>query len=198
MSGLSTPVPESNSGDSSGSSSRQCNCWAATLRVANLCRPRRDQWQSASRQANISDSSLNSALSKSRCLSQNWEQLNGCASSESHMEVQMLHPIVEMIEWVLQDHESAVDVLSSSFQEFSIPSTFIGSLELDNVEAMIAVQEALSQSVCRLAVMLQDIKEESFGHDRSSSEAEHPLHLKELTTRLFRLLSRIDRLETVQ
>jgi hypothetical protein len=170
-----------------------------------------------------------------RNLIRHWEQINGCASSASHMNPNTLQGMTDTIGWVLRDHEVTIDAMSRSLQSYTgprsatptgdpgssgtlsgvtsgaweendtpspvtvwnTPGTFVGNLELGPDEANIVIQEALSNSVYRLAVMLQDIEEE-VASLRDPSDGGYRLRTKDLTTRLFRLLGRVTSLETVQ
>ncbi|KAK7734287.1 hypothetical protein SLS53_007937 [Cytospora paraplurivora] len=77
------------------------------------------------------------------------------------------------------------------------PGVFFGNLELvGDEEAAIVSLEALRHSIIQLGIMLQDIEEEHSQHlPEELSDMEHPLRegdLKELNTKLFRLLGRVD------
>ncbi|KAK6062424.1 hypothetical protein SCUP234_13195 [Seiridium cupressi] len=82
--------------------------------------------------------------------------------------------------------------------EWNIPRAFVGNLELDPAEALLVAQEALSHSIARLTVMFQDIEEEAT-LQRQQPSADYSLRerdLKDLVTRMFRLLRRVDGLST--
>lgn len=76
----------------------------------------------------------------------------------------------------------------------TMPRAFFGKLELDLDEAIIVAQEALSHWIARLTVMLQDMEEE-VALQRQQPKVDYPLQekdTKDLVTRLFRLLRRVD------
>jgi len=179
-------------------------------------------------QSSMSTSLLSDTLTVGRNLVQHWETLNGCASSGSHIGPQTLHYMAESISWVLRDYKTAVDAVSQSASEtqtparqsvsmptpasnstpslwdneraaeWNIPRAFVGNLELDPAEAILIAQEALSHSIARLSVMLQDIEEEA-ALQHQQPNADYLLRekdLKDLVTRLFRLLRRVNRLGT--
>lgn len=103
------------------------------------------------------------------------------------MSPQTVQYMVEPISWVLYDYKSAVDAISRSAKEtqrlvrqsevlptpastsppslqdneYNIPRVFVANLELDPAKAILVAQEALSHSIARLTVMLQDIEEEA-------------------------------------
>ncbi|CAJ2506372.1 Uu.00g005020.m01.CDS01 [Anthostomella pinea] len=185
-----------------------CGCWPATLRIANLCQSHAEAEASSMREAGAAHGSfLADALTMSRDLVQHWGTINGCASSESHMTPQALCSMADAIDQVLRGHATAIEDLSRRHQHHHhhheatrgphAARTFVGRLELDADEGAIVAQEALKHSLIRLAAMLQDVEEESA---LLRSEAEpHPLRgrdIRDLTTRLFRLLGSVNRLET--
>jgi len=111
------------------------------------------------------------------------------------MDPQTLHCMSESISWVVRDYETAVDAMSTSS---NIPRAFVGDLELDSAESNLVAQEVLSHSIARSTVMLQDIEEE-VSLQRQQLTGNYSLQekdLKELVTRLFRLLGRVNRLDT--
>lgn len=77
--------------------------------------------------------------------------------------------------------------------EWNIPTALVGKLELEPAEAILVAQEAFSHSIARLTLMLQDIEEEA-ALQRQQPNADYSLRerdLKDLVTRLFRLLRRV-------
>ena len=130
------------SGQTAGSSpSTQCDCWALTLRIANLCsrgrglnqsqglrQPQACTFSSSSPSSmpgtesqlppnNLSALSISTILNTGRKLAIHWEMLNGCADSVTHMGPQTLHYMIESISWVLHDYEEASEVMSRSASE---------------------------------------------------------------------------------
>ncbi|KAI1272512.1 hypothetical protein F5Y07DRAFT_301222 [Xylaria sp. FL0933] len=130
------------------------------------------------------------------------------------MDAPMLCTMVDAISAVLRGHEDVVEGLISWQRRQRVitttgrdrndnapvavvmPTAAIGELELEPVEQVIVVQEALKHSVLRLAAMLQDIQEEAalIGSEQQIGSPWCGKGLNELSTRLFRLLGVVDKL----
>ncbi len=139
------------------------------------------------------------------------------------MDLDTLQYMAESIKWVLSDYEKVVDDLSSNTQastresvpmiptpisdltpnawdieQRNLPKAFVGTLELEPAEVVMVVQEALSHSIARLAVMLQDLEEEVSVLKQQQLNVDNLLRekdLKDLVSRLFRLLGRVNRID---
>lgn len=97
---------------------------------------------------------------------------------------------------VINSTPSLLDDEREAECNINLPRAFLGNLELDPSEAILVAQEALSHSISRLTLMLQDIEEEATLQDQQLN-ADNLLRekgLKDLVTRLFRLLRRVNKL----
>ncbi|KAI0536901.1 hypothetical protein GGR58DRAFT_373620 [Xylaria digitata] len=122
------------------------------------------------------------------------------------MSIAALCSMVDAIGLILRGHEIAVDLITRRCPERLLqsphnhdqsnkPKVSIGELELTALERTIVIQESLKHSIIRLVVMLQDIEEEAALISRD--QAVFPLHdgaVKELITRLFRLLGIVNQM----
>ncbi|KAI0108102.1 hypothetical protein F4814DRAFT_44970 [Daldinia grandis] len=155
-----------------------CNCWAATLRVISESeapfRPQSPSSQRLPRSMPLSD-----VLTLGRNLLQHWELLNGCASSDTHLNPFVFRFIADAIGCILTLHELAIEGLSErDAPESSIwqspgarprlnmsgnvmspirntAPTLISNLELDDKEEITIVgREALIHSLMRLGAVL--------------------------------------------
>ncbi|KAI1642749.1 uncharacterized protein F4817DRAFT_352018 [Daldinia loculata] len=198
-----------------------CNCWAATLRVISQSEaPFRPQSPSSLQHLPRS-MSLSDVLTFGRNLLQHWELLNGCASSDTHLNPLVFRFIADAISRILTLHELAIEGLSkrdapeSSVWESSgagpdlnmsgnamspirnTAPTFISSLVLDDEEEIAIVgREALIHSLMCLGAVLQDIEEETRQFDQGQfTIVDKPLRdeeIRELIGRLFRLLGKVN------
>ncbi|KAI0808762.1 hypothetical protein GGR55DRAFT_183907 [Xylaria sp. FL0064] len=157
---------------------------------------------------------LANRLETAHVLVQHWGNVNGCPRAGSHMGAPMLCTMIDAISAVMHGHEDVVDGLISWQRRRRVitttgpgrnddapvtvvmPTVAIGELELEPVEQVIVVQEALKHSILRLAAMLQDIQEEAalIGSERQVGSPLCGKGLNELSTRLFRLLGVVDEL----
>lgn len=120
-----------------------------------------------------------------------WELLNGCAHSASHlghMGPALLRFICDAVGRVLTLYE-----LAASAEDGLGGRASVGTLELDEADDVQAVaRAALSWSTIRLGAVLQDIEEESQGYSAEElREANHPV-VKDLTGRTLRLLGQVE------
>ncbi|KAI3328831.1 hypothetical protein F4824DRAFT_482328 [Ustulina deusta] len=186
-----------------------CICEAETQRIIG------NFTQSSSHQppATSSTASLPETLKMAHALVKHWGDLNGCPNAGLHLDSRMLCSMTDAIEAVLPSYEVAVGSVSSSSSssrnrrhnssdtttrvgEDGIPKALIGELELEPVERAIVAQAAVKHSILRLAAVLQDIEEEAALAARGG-EVESPLRdrgVKELITRLFRLLGTVNQI----
>jgi hypothetical protein len=119
-----------------------------------------------------------------------WESLNGCAHSASHLGPALLRFVCNAVGRMLRLYELAVSAEDPLGGRASV-----GMLELDEADDVQAVaRAALSWSIVRLGAVLQDIEEESQGYSAEElREANHPI-VKDLTGRTLRLLGQVESL----
>ena len=170
----------------------QCNCPAAATPIDALFG--RNETNNLSEERRL----LSSSLKESSSLCHHWKQLNGCLASASHMTRKTLSLLSEAIGRTLQDHQQIIDGLSKSPQEIQVANygtsaVFLGSFKMDDEDALIVIQEALSDSLLQLALVLQGIKEEAILHN-PLPECQNPLQLGDLATTIFRLLGQVGEL----
>lgn len=124
------------------------------------------------------------------------------------MESQIPHYTTKSIRWVLLDYETCIEAIIQNTRPTgnqnqsppndsgtTIPRASVGTLELDPEEALIVTQEVLSHWIARLMVTLRDVEEEVALQRRRQRGVDYALHeedMKDLATRLFRLLGRVD------
>ncbi|KAI8627399.1 hypothetical protein F5Y19DRAFT_177816 [Xylariaceae sp. FL1651] len=189
-------------------SPNSCGCELETQRIlSNVTRSSGGDTAAGSQEL----SSISGTLKTAHALVQHWGNLNGCPNAGSHMDVRMLCSMTDAVGVALLGHEAAVQSIIASMGRrnyvnddgtpgaeggaVSMPRASIGELELESLERTITVQESLKHSILRLAAMLQDIEEEATWMTRG--EVEPPFrdrNVKELTTRLFRLLGMTNRI----
>ncbi|KAI1799997.1 hypothetical protein F4811DRAFT_58790 [Daldinia bambusicola] len=193
-----------------------CNCWTATLHVISQSEEAFRPQSSSSGQQLSQSMSISDVLTLSRNLLQHWELLNGCASSDSHLNPLVFRFIADAVSRILTLHELAFQALSkkdaSDITEAgtwqspdrranldisgnAVPQIrntipiYISSLELDDKEEIaIVCRETLKHSIMRLGAILQDIEEESrqFDPDQTSS-VDNLLREKEIRELIGRL-----------
>ncbi|KAI1474440.1 hypothetical protein K445DRAFT_255998 [Daldinia sp. EC12] len=193
-----------------------CNCWAATLRVISQSEAAFRPQSSSSGQPLSQSMSISDVLTLSRNLLQHWELLNGCPSSDTHLNPLVFRFIADAVSRILTLHELALQGLSKrdvsdirepgSWQSpdggpdldtsgnviLQIQNTIpicISSLELDDEEEIaIVCRETLKHSIMRLGAILQDIEEETrqFDPDQIAS-VDNPLQDKEIRELIGRL-----------
>jgi hypothetical protein len=117
-----------------------------------------------------------------------WELLNGCAHSASHLGPPLLRFVCDAVGRMLTLYELAVSTEDPLGGRASV-----GTLELDEADDVQAVaRAALSWSIVRLGAVLQDIEEESQGYSAEQlREVNHPI-VKDLTGRTLRLLGQVE------
>ncbi|KAI1294339.1 hypothetical protein F5Y03DRAFT_373139 [Xylaria venustula] len=162
-------------------------------------------------------------LDAGRTLIRTWEHVNGCSNAEAHEEGHLLRAFLDAADKTLRLYEAVDmrNVSSSAVNEFTAmsntlnqpptrngmatthsldeaslfrgASVYLGNLKLDGEEAAIVAREALRHAVLRLGEVLQDIEDdvkESSSADNSWIDEER---LGVVTSRLLRLLGRINR-----
>lgn len=73
------------------------------------------------------------------------------------------------------------------------PTAHLGSMQLDDYEMTIVSREALRHATMRLGEMLHDIEEDiSIVGAHSSQRSDHAVEVKQIMSRLLRLLGRIN------
>ncbi|KAI1187055.1 hypothetical protein F5B17DRAFT_339039 [Nemania serpens] len=200
------------------SPSPTCICDAETQHIIGIFAQKPDYQSSAtsssSSSASSSSQSLPAMLKRAQVLVKHWGDVNGCPNAGAHLNERMLYTMTDAIGAILSDYEVAVGLIllsqSSASQncrrdrsdtnngvgENHMPKAMIGELELELAERAIVVQQAVKHSVLRLAAVMQDIEEEAALATRSS-KGESSLHdrgVKELITRLFRLLGTVNQI----
>ncbi|PGH01261.1 hypothetical protein GX51_05316 [Blastomyces parvus] len=88
-----------------------CDCWVATIRILNQC-------ESPFKQLPQSPTSMpfNELLALSQNLVQHWEVMNGCTSSEAHINPQLLRFMADAVGRVLTLHDIVVEGMLLSRQ----------------------------------------------------------------------------------
>ncbi|KAI1463928.1 uncharacterized protein F4812DRAFT_227557 [Daldinia caldariorum] len=193
-----------------------CNCWAATLRIISQSEKAFRPQSSSSGQQLSQSMSISDVLTLSRNLLQHWELLNGCASSDTHLNPLVFRLIADAVSRILTLHELAFQALSKEdAPDITEAGTWqspdggtnldiagnvvpqirntipicISSLELDDKEEIaIVCRETLKHSTMRLGAILQDIEEESRQFDRDQlTSVNNPLRDKEIRELIGRL-----------
>ena len=198
MSGLSSQAPWP--GD--------CECWASLIRIisqieaaapGSQASPSSQEQQAApssdSRQPHpplARHLPLDERLVLGELIVNQWELLNGCAHSASHLGHRgpaLLRVVCDAVGRVLTLYELAV----VSAEDALAGRASVGTLELDEADDVRAVaRAALSWSTVRCGAVLQDIEEESQDYSAEElREANHPV-VKDLTGRTLRLLGQVE------
>jgi len=197
------------------SESAACNCWSQLIRITSQIdapfapgsgrgapQPRHQEYASRHRPQHpvlTRKVPLDERLVLAEALVNQWELLNGCTHSASHLRPALLRLVCDAVERVLTLYEISLSSLlsASAVAGESLGGgdgrASVGVLELDEEDDIRAVaQAALSWSVVRLGAVLQDVEEESQSFEAAElREAGHE-RMKELTGRTLRLLGQVE------
>ncbi|ORY04453.1 hypothetical protein BCR34DRAFT_56188 [Clohesyomyces aquaticus] len=193
-----------------------CNCWAQLVRIisqieAPFAPPSGPQTQPHNQESSSRHQQhqhiltrnlpLDERLVLGEALVNQWELLNGCTRSTSHLRPALLRFVCDAVERMLTLYELFLSSSLSSSAAGEDPLSgggaraSVGALEFDEEDDIRAVAHAaLSWSVVRLGAVLQDVEEESQGFGAAElREAGHE-RVKELTGRTLRLLGQVERI----
>jgi hypothetical protein len=191
-----------------------CDCWTQLVRVINQIEAPfapesgiegRTHHQESSRyqqrqQILTHNIPLDERLVLGEALVNQWELLNGCTWSTSHLCPTLMRFVCDAVERMLTLYELFLSSSSSHFTaREDTPSgsdvrASVGVLELDEEDDIRAVMHAaLSWSVVRLGAVLQDVEEESQAFGAAGLRESGYERVKELTGRTLRLLGQVER-----
>lgn len=192
-----------------------CDCWTQLVRVMNQIEapfvpgsdpeerthPQESSSRHQQRQQILTHNlPLDERLVLGEALVNQWELLNGCTQSTSHLCPTLMRFVCGAVERMLTLYELFLSSFSSPFTAGeNTPSgsdvrASVGALELDEEDDIRAVMHAaLSWSVVRLGDVLQDVEEESQGFGAAGLRESGYETVKELTGRTLRLLGQVER-----
>lgn len=191
-----------------------CDCVAETARIIHrIQRAATCNGSGLPESTSTTTAALDDVLGEGRALVRSWERMNGCANAAAHVDGDhaTLRAMIGAVDRLVGLYETlgraahlffagartpatAAGVVENppSTQQQQPPAVYLGTLRLDDEEAVLVAREAVRHSVILLGELLHDI-ERDLGEEleESSSQGRSPSHDAEAMAATFEEVSKV-------